>query len=45
MTQLIWHWTKGNSKFFTKKKDVAEKAIKEGLTVIVKKIKPNIIKY
>jgi len=45
MTQLIWHWSKGNSKIFTKKKDIAEKAMKEGFLVIGKKIKPNIIKY
>ena len=45
MTQIIWHWTKGNSKIFTKKKDVAEKAMKDGFSVIVKKAKTNIIKY
>lgn len=45
MTQFIWHWTKGNSKIYTKKSDLAEKAIKDGFLVIGKKIKPNIIKY
>ena len=45
MTQLIWYWSKRNSKIFTKKKDIAEKAMKEGFLVIGKKIKSNIIKY
>ena len=45
MTEFIWHWTKGNSKIYTKKMDIAEKAIKEGFFVIKKKVKPNIIRY
>jgi hypothetical protein len=45
MTEFIWHWTKGDSKVFTKNIDVAERAMKEGLFVIGKRIKPNIIKY
>jgi hypothetical protein len=45
MTHYIWHWFSGNSKFYTRKKDVAEKAMKEGFSVFVKKIKTNIIKY
>ena len=45
MTEFIWHWTKGDSKVFTKNTDVAEKAMKDGLLVIGKRIKPIIIKY
>jgi hypothetical protein len=45
MTEFIWHWTKGDSKIFTKNTDVAERAMNEGLLVIGKRIKPNIIKY
>ena len=37
MTEFIWHWTKGNSKIYTKKNDIVEKAIKEGFFVIKKK--------
>ncbi len=45
MTQIMWHWNNGNSKIYTKKRDIAEKAMKEGFLVIAKKIKSNIIKY
>ena len=45
MTEFIWHWKKGDSKIFTRNTEFAEKAMKEGLIVICKKIKPNIVKY
>ena len=45
MKEVIWHWTKGDSKIYTRKIDVAEKAMKEGILVVGKKIKPHIIKY
>jgi hypothetical protein len=45
MTEFIWHWTKGDSKVFTKNTDVAEKAMKDGLLVMGKRIKSSIIKY
>ena len=45
MNEFIWYWTKGDSKIYTKKTDVAEKAMREGMLVFGKRIKPNIIKY
>jgi len=45
MAELIWHWTNGNKKIFTKKTDVAEKAMREGMLVMGIKAKPEIIKY
>jgi hypothetical protein len=45
MNEFIWHWTKGDSKIYTRKTDVAERAMREGMLVISKKIKSNIIKY
>jgi hypothetical protein len=45
MAEFIWHWTKGDSKIYTKKTDVAERAMRDGLIVIGKRVKPSIIKY
>ena len=45
MTEFIWHWTKGNIKVYTKKTEVADKAMKEGKLVMGVKVKPNIIKF
>jgi hypothetical protein len=45
MTDFIWYWTKGNSRFFTRNPLIAEKAMKEGTLVMGRKIKPNVIKY
>lgn len=45
MTDFIWCWNKGNKKIFTKNTDVAERAMKDGLLVMGKKTKSNIIKY
>ena len=45
MAEFIWYWTKGDSKIYTKKTDIAERAMRDGLLVIGKKIKSNIIKY
>jgi len=45
MSEFIWYWNKGNKKVFTKNTEVAEKAMKDGIFVMGKKIKPNIIKY
>jgi hypothetical protein len=45
MTDFIWYWSKGNNRYFTRKTEIAEKAMKEGKCVFGKKIKPNIIKY
>jgi len=45
MTEFIWYWTKGNSKVYTRQTEVAEEAMKNGLLVLGKRVKPNIIKY
>jgi len=45
MSEFIWHWTKGNSKIYTKKTDIAEKAMKEGMLVMGIRAKSNIIRY
>jgi len=45
MSELIWYWTKGNTKVYTKNTAVAEKAMKEGMLVMGIRPKPNIVKY
>ena len=45
MSEFIWHWTKGNSKIYTKKTDIAERAMKEGMLVMGIRAKPNIVRY
>jgi len=45
MSDFVWHWTKGNSKIYTRNAEVAEKAMKEGTLVLGIKIKPHIVKY
>lgn len=45
MSEFVWHWKTGNSKIFTKKADVAEKAMKEGNFVMGVRVKPPIIRY
>ena len=45
MTDFMWYWTKGNSRFFTRNVKAAEKAMKDGILIMGKKVKPNIIKF
>jgi hypothetical protein len=45
MTEFIWHWRNGNTRIYTRKMDIAEKAMKKGFSVIQKKVKTNIIKF
>ena len=45
MSEFIWHWTNGNKKIYTKKTEVAEKAMKEGMLVMGTKMRPDIIRY
>ena len=45
MSDFVWHWTKGNSRIYTKKTEVAEKAMKEGMLVMGMKIRPHIMRY
>ena len=44
MAEFIWHWRNGNKKIYTKRDDVAEKAMKEGLLVMGTRTKPHILK-
>jgi len=43
--EFIWYWTKGDSRVYTRKTEIAERAMKEGKLVMGKRVKPNIIKY
>jgi len=45
MSEFIWHWRNGNKRIYTKKTEIAEKAMKDGMLVMGIRIKPNIIKY
>ena len=45
MSDFIWQWNKGNSKIYTRRTDVAEEAMKEGLLVMGVQLKPHIMKY
>lgn len=40
MSEFIWHWTKGNNKIYTRRVDIAEKAMKEGFLVMGVRKKP-----
>jgi len=42
MSDVIWHWTRGNTVIFTKQIDLAEKAIKAGDFVKILEDKPHI---
>jgi hypothetical protein len=44
MYEFIWHWTKGNKKIYTRRTDVAEKAMREGFLVMGIKEKSHIFK-
>jgi len=44
MAGFIWHWKNGNTKVFTKKIDIVEKAIQEGFLVKYVKEPSRIIK-
>lgn len=45
MAEFIWHWTDGDKKVYTKKTEVAEKAMKKGFLVMGMKARPNIVRY
>lgn len=34
MADFIWHWREGSTKIYTKKEELAEKAMKKGFLVI-----------
>jgi len=45
MSEFIWHWTRGSSKIYTRKTEVAEEAMKDGMLVMGVRVKPRILKY
>lgn len=45
MEDFVWHWTKGSAKVFTRDSSVAEEAMRRGMLVIGKQLKPRIMKY
>ena len=45
LSEFIWHWTNGNKRIYTKKTEIAEKAMKEGMLVMGTRLKPAIAKY
>ena len=45
MSEFIWHWTNGNRKIYTKKTEVAEQAMKNGMLVMGMRAKPRIMRY
>jgi len=45
MTEYMWFWTRGNSKVFTKNTELAERAMKDGMLVMGRKIRPRILKF
>lgn len=34
MSEFVWHWVDGDKKIYTRREDVAEKALKDGKLVI-----------
>jgi len=38
MSGFVWHWVDGDKKIYTRREDIAEKALKEGKLVIGIKI-------
>ena len=42
MGEFVWHWVDGDKKIYTRREDIAEKALKEGKLVIGIKIGPMI---
>ncbi|MBU0496412.1 MAG: hypothetical protein KKC68_09600 [Candidatus Thermoplasmatota archaeon] len=45
MYEFVWHWNSGDKKIFTRKTEVAEKAMKDGFIVMGVRLKPSIMRY
>lgn len=45
MAEFVWHWTSGEKKIYTRKTEVAERAMKDGMLVMGMRVKPKIVKY
>ena len=45
MKEYLWHWTKGNTRIYTRIESVANKAMDEGALVVGEKIRSRIIKF
>ena len=44
MSEVIWHWTDGDKKIFTRKIDIVDKAMNKGYYVMPKIIASHVIK-
>ena len=44
MSEVIWHWTDGDKKIFTRKIDIVDKAMNKGYYVMPKIVASNVIK-
>ncbi len=42
MSDIIWHWTRGNINIFTRQIDLVDKALKDGEFVTTLKDKPHV---
>jgi len=40
LSEFIWHWTKGETKIYTQKTELAEQALKEGMLVLGVRVNP-----
>jgi len=45
MEDYIWYWIKGETKFYTRRESEAEKAMRDGILVMGKKLKPTIMRF
>jgi hypothetical protein len=45
MENFIWHWNQGNITIFTRDRQRAEEAMKNGIEVVGEKITSKIIRY
>jgi len=41
-SDIIWHWTKGNTNIYTRRIDIVDKAMQEGEFVVTLESKPHI---
>ena len=44
MSGIIWHWTEGDKKIFTRKIDIVDKAMSEGYYVMPKMVQSHTFK-
>ena len=42
MTEFLWYWENGSVRFYTRKREVAEEAMRRGLLIFGKRVKSRI---